>query len=192
MRKELVIILVLLFGGVIIAYNWGGASPLLSLRSARGTVSVETAPAPAAKLIGQAAERSNARRKADGGGSKAATDRGPAQTTAQTAAVPSPVETAAAKVCCARPDPPFPTPELMRTGATTAELRATFGVPSVDIAGTREGRVLERYYYVNRERSRLTIANIENGLLISAESLSSPYFHLPHPGETDSDAHSQP
>jgi hypothetical protein len=49
----------------------------------------------------------------------------------------------------------------------------------MDIAGMRNGRVLERYYYMSADRTHLTTATIENGVIVSAESLSSPYFHLP-------------
>jgi hypothetical protein len=93
--------------------------------------------------------------------------------------IPVKEETVPNKPCCAPPDLPFPTPEILKKGSSSAEVRASFGAPTFDIVGSREGHVVEKFYYVNREKSRLTVVNIDNGFLTSAESISSPYFQLP-------------
>jgi hypothetical protein len=79
----------------------------------------------------------------------------------------------------ATPDVPFPTPDALKKGSSSAEIRARFGAPSFDIVGSREGHVVEKFYYVSRDKSQLTVLNMDNGLLVSAESISSPYFQLP-------------
>ena len=79
----------------------------------------------------------------------------------------------------------FPTPKNLQVGASSAEIRAAYGEPTMHIAGIRNGRILERYYYVNKDHSQLTVATIENGVVKSAESLSSPYFEL---GNREKDA----
>ena len=77
------------------------------------------------------------------------------------------------------PELPFPTRETLKTGSAAAGVRAAFGPPAFDTVSNTEGRVREKYYYVNRDRSRLTVMTIENGLVMSVDSLSAPYFQLP-------------
>jgi hypothetical protein len=170
MQKELLMIVAVVLGGALVVYKWSG-SPL-KLHSTRGMVNVEATSEPAPKASDKAAERKTSRRKMDRAiEPRTASD----QPTSQPGAVPSPAGTTPTP----KPDRPFPTPETLTNGTSTAEIRATFGVPAIDIAGMRDGRVIERYYYVNRDRSRLTVVTMENGRLTSADSLSSPYFELP-------------
>ena len=154
----------------------------------RGAVNIETPPAAASGAGEKATQKKAPRSKAE-----SHVDAKPVAvqaTPGRPAVVPPPAQEVSASVCCARVDLPFPTEELLRKGSTTAEIRAEYGAPTLDITGTRNGRVLERYYYVNRDQTRLTVANLENGLLTSVESLSSPYFKLPGPGGSDAKANS--
>ena len=172
MRKEVVIILVLLVGGVLVAWNWNGASPL-SFNSARGVASLAATPEPAAPEPKPAARSTGQK----GARSRAADD-GPSARGGSSKEVP-PVFPPTIMTVEIPADVPFPTPDTMKIGSTRKELRAAFGDPTMDIAGTRNGRVIERYYYLSRDRNRLTMATVENGIIISAESLSNPYFQLP-------------
>ena len=185
MRKELVVILALLFGGALVAYRWIGMSPLV-FYSARGVASIDNSGSPTAAA---AQKGPAARNKATTAGSRVIVTEGnsgpiPQSSFAQTeaaglAALPA-EDTPSTAPCCGRTDLPFPTPETVRKGSSQAEIRAAFGAPAMDIAGTREKRVFERYYYINEVRSRLTVVNFENGVLVSVEGLSKPYFQLPN------------
>jgi hypothetical protein len=173
MRKELVIVLVVLVGGAFVVYNSGGTSPL-TFRSARGVVNVET---------GQEAVDSKPKQppqiaKPDGAGNKpndirATSDTGGASKEARKVSPP------AITIVQVPADHPFPNPESFKMGSTGSEIRAAFGEPTMDIAGTRNGRFRERFYYVSKDGAHLTVATVENGALVSAEGLSNPYLHLP-------------
>lgn len=68
------------------------------------------------------------------------------------------------------PVPGFPRRKDLRIGTTGAEIRARFGEPNARVTETRGGRVVEQYYYFNRDRTQLTVATLESGILVSAES----------------------
>jgi hypothetical protein len=68
------------------------------------------------------------------------------------------------------PSAHYPTPEELKIGSTGSDIRSEFGEPSARIAGVRDGVLLERYYYLNSDRTRVTVATMKNGLLVSAQS----------------------
>jgi hypothetical protein len=70
------------------------------------------------------------------------------------------------------PSAHYPTPEELKIGSTGTDIRSQFGEPSARVAGVRDGFLLERYYYLNSDRTRVTIATLRNGLLVSAQSQS--------------------
>jgi hypothetical protein len=180
MRKELLLILILVMAAALIAYNWPGGVPLL-LRTPRGVVKTETTAdgSPSDVPSGQTTYTVVVNPKKSAPARKAAIPATPSLVES----APTPVEpTPTGAACCRRPDTPFPTPEILTRGSTAAEIRGAYGAPTIDVAGSRDGRVLEKYYYMSPDRTHLTVANIENGLLISAESLSSPYFRIPSAG----------
>ena len=174
---KLLIIVVLVLGVAIVLYRSPNIAPMM-MSSTRGVVKVEAAP-PDVPKADKRPEPGTPHRKSESIG-------GPKKIPEQVAAnrvpsyaevVPAPKSTAPAPG--AAPDLPFPTPEALKKGFTTSEIRAQFGAPAFDIVGSREGHVLEKFYYVNRDKSRLTVLNMDNGLLTSAEGVSSPYFQLP-------------
>jgi hypothetical protein len=166
MGKETILIVVILGIGALVAYKFMGLGPVQvrSIPSGSGVNAVKAAPAPK-PATSRAAGQKLAEHKAAVAGSSPA------------AAVP--VFPPAVMMVTIPPDLPFPTPQALKVGSSRAEIRATYGDPAMNIAGIRNGHVLERYYYLNRERSLLTVATVENGTLTAAESLSSPYFQTP-------------
>lgn len=68
------------------------------------------------------------------------------------------------------PAPGFPLRKDLRIGATGGEIRGQYGEPTACITEMRGGHVLEHYYYFNSERTRLTVATFESGVLASAET----------------------
>jgi hypothetical protein len=67
---------------------------------------------------------------------------------------------------------PFPEPKDLPSGITGAEIRAGFGDPAAHVTLSSNGLLVERYYYVNKERTRYTVAELQDGRLISAASKS--------------------
>lgn len=59
--------------------------------------------------------------------------------------------------------------ELM-IGATSSELRRSFGDPMLETALVRDGRLIQRYYYFNNDQTQFTMATLENGRVVSAIS----------------------
>lgn len=57
--------------------------------------------------------------------------------------------------------------ELM-IGASTSELRRSFGDPMLETALLRDGRLIQRYYYFNKDQTQFTMATLENGRVVSA------------------------
>ncbi len=66
----------------------------------------------------------------------------------------------------------FPARSDLPVGATRLEIRRKYGDPSAAVTETRSGHLFERYYYFNGDRTQLTVATLEDGVLISAESRS--------------------
>lgn len=67
------------------------------------------------------------------------------------------------------PSAHYPTPGELKLGSNGAEIRSQFGDPSARVSGVRDGVLLERYYYLNSERTRVTVATFNNGVLVSAQ-----------------------
>jgi len=176
MRKELVLILAIVMGAALVVYNWSGASPLI-IRSVRGVVKTDDLPAPIAEPARKAPIPNPARKAARVDNSKSA----PQQIVKELEATPSAQPGEAAVRCCTPPEHPFPTPEIVRKGTTSKELLAAYGEPDFHVAGSSSGKVVEKFYYINSERSQLTLITVENGGLTSASSLPGPYFQLPGP-----------
>jgi hypothetical protein len=178
MRKELVLILIIVMGGALVVYNWSGSSPL-PFRSTRGVVRTESTFGPPSEPPAKAVEGKTAH-KAVHVDNKSQT--APDLTPARPPVAPSPQP---AEPAPSHRDRPFPTPDALKTGAPSKELLATYGEPDFHVAGTSEGRVIEKYYYFNRDGSKLTLINAENGLLTSASSLPGSYFQLPGHGKPE-------
>lgn len=68
------------------------------------------------------------------------------------------------------PPSKFPTRKDFPIGATGAQIRAEYGEPNARVTEVRGGRVLEYYYYFNSDRTQLTVATLESGIIISAAS----------------------
>lgn len=64
----------------------------------------------------------------------------------------------------------FPTPDDLPVGTTGVQIRARFGEPAARITEAKDGLVFERYYYYNRDHTKLTVARLRGGLIVSAES----------------------
>ncbi len=67
---------------------------------------------------------------------------------------------------------PFPDPHKLSKGVTRMQLVDKYGEPTMRASATVQGRLIERYYYVNSDRTKLTVATLEDGLLMSAEGAS--------------------
>jgi hypothetical protein len=65
---------------------------------------------------------------------------------------------------------PFPEPKDLPTGLSAAEIRAGFGDPSAHVTLSSNGQLVERYYYLNKEHTRYTILDLQDGRLIAASS----------------------
>ncbi len=68
------------------------------------------------------------------------------------------------------PGSPFPSRNDLPQGATGAQIRAKYGEPTARVTAMQGGRLLERYYYVNDDRTQLTVATLEHGVVVFAES----------------------
>ncbi len=68
------------------------------------------------------------------------------------------------------PGSPFPTRSDFPPGISGAQIRATYGEPTARVTAMERGRLFERYYYVNNDRTQLTVATLEHGVVVSAES----------------------
>lgn len=64
--------------------------------------------------------------------------------------------------------PSIPRAGEMMIGATSSELRRSFGDPLVETALLRDGRLIQRYYYFNSDQTQFTMATLENGRVVSA------------------------
>jgi hypothetical protein len=69
------------------------------------------------------------------------------------------------------PLPGFPTSKTLAVGTTRSELRERYGVPTLNVLSSRDGSLVERYYYVNPNDAHLTVATLHNGKLVSAETV---------------------
>jgi hypothetical protein len=63
-----------------------------------------------------------------------------------------------------------PDSEKMEIGATRSQLRERYGVPTLAVQAVHDGSLVENYYYVKPDRTKLVIATLRNGKLVSAET----------------------
>ena len=166
--KETWLLALILGVGVFVAYQWLGNSrsslpALLLNRSARS--SAASTPTPANEAASNKAAAHNKARFGATARSSAARD---------VTLDNLPLTTITVEV----PGPVFPTHENLRVGTTATQMRAMYGPPAMSAATIRDGRVLERSYYVNADRTKITVATLENGFVTGTQSLSNPYFEL--------------
>jgi hypothetical protein len=70
------------------------------------------------------------------------------------------------------PGSPFPTRNDLAIGATGVQIRAKYGEPTARVTAMQGGRLIEHYYYVNSDRTQLTVATLERGVVVGVESES--------------------
>jgi hypothetical protein len=66
--------------------------------------------------------------------------------------------------------PVFPTQADFPAGTSGVRIRAKYGEPSARVSEMHGGQLLERYYYFNSERTQLTVATLEGGVVTGAEA----------------------
>jgi hypothetical protein len=66
--------------------------------------------------------------------------------------------------------PVFPTQADFPVGTSGVRIRAKYGEPSARVSEMHGGQLLERYYYFNSERTQLTVATLEGGVVTGAEA----------------------
>jgi hypothetical protein len=64
----------------------------------------------------------------------------------------------------------FPSPADLHAGTTRAQLVAKYGEPSARVSGVDDGILVERYYFVSHDRTRITVVTLRSGVITSAES----------------------
>jgi hypothetical protein len=67
---------------------------------------------------------------------------------------------------------PFPTRNDLAVGATGVQILAKYGEPTARVTAMQNGRLLERYFYVNSDRTKLTVATLERGVVVSVDGPS--------------------
>ena len=70
------------------------------------------------------------------------------------------------------PLPSIPTAANIKAGTTRTELRARYGDPTLNISARKDGRLVERFYYLSSDETQLTVATLQNGNVTSAETIS--------------------
>jgi hypothetical protein len=70
------------------------------------------------------------------------------------------------------PGSPFPTRNDLPLGATGVQIIAKYGEPTARVTAMQSGRLFERYYYLNSDRTRLTVATLERGVVVSVDGPS--------------------
>jgi hypothetical protein len=175
MRRELMLILVVIAVAAVFLYKWPGGS--VPFRSTQGPSNLRATTPPGST---EASPKKGDGKASRGKGALPVAGRDRPRLPERSSGEPATAPVAPApEEQHKEAELPFPTSADLKPGTTTTEIRARFGPPSFDIAGSSAGRVLERYYYVDRRLGRLSVVTIENGLLTSVDNLSSPYFQLP-------------
>lgn len=64
----------------------------------------------------------------------------------------------------------FPRRGDLPRGTSRLQVRSVFGEPRVSTSELRDGSLLERYYYFNKDHTEVTVATLENGVVVAAES----------------------
>lgn len=70
------------------------------------------------------------------------------------------------------PGSPFPTRNDLTVGAAGVQILAKYGEPTARVTTMQAGRLFERYYYVNSDRTQLTVATLERGVVVSVDGPS--------------------
>ena len=70
------------------------------------------------------------------------------------------------------PLPSIPESSDLQVGTTRMQIRDRYGEPSLNVAARRNGRLIERYYYLNGDQTRVTVATLQDGTLVSAQTVS--------------------
>jgi hypothetical protein len=63
-----------------------------------------------------------------------------------------------------------PTRNDLPAGTTGDQIRSRFGDPTARITESRDGHLVEQYYYFNRDRTQVTVATLKSGVIVSASS----------------------
>jgi len=63
-----------------------------------------------------------------------------------------------------------PTRKDLPVGATGVQIRSRFGDPTALVTETSDGRIVEQYYYFNRDRTQVTVATLRAGIIVSTKS----------------------
>ena len=66
--------------------------------------------------------------------------------------------------------PAFPTRADLPVGASGVGIRAKYGEPTARVTELHAGQLLERYYYFNSDRTQMTVATLEAGIITGAEA----------------------
>jgi hypothetical protein len=69
-------------------------------------------------------------------------------------------------------DSGFPTAADLPVGAHGAEIVTKYGEPTARVTEMRTGHLFEHYYYFNNDRTQLTVATLESGIIVSAENIA--------------------
>ncbi len=62
---------------------------------------------------------------------------------------------------------PFPTTKDIPIGGLGVQIISKFGEPTVRTSAMDNGRLFERYYYLSSDKSKLTLATLEHGVVIA-------------------------
>jgi len=70
------------------------------------------------------------------------------------------------------PLPSIPDSRDLRVGITRTQIRDKYGEPSLNVSARQNGKLVERYYYLNGDQTRVTVAILQDGTLVSAQTVS--------------------
>jgi hypothetical protein len=66
------------------------------------------------------------------------------------------------------PNLKFPSPKDFRYGMLRSEVERVYGIPTLSTMQTRSGRLFQKYVYVKKDRSAVTVALLEDGRVLNA------------------------
>jgi hypothetical protein len=132
-----------------------------------GDKSVSSAPAGGNKISGGFAGKSDSRARIDG---KRGIGRSAASITTD---VPgSNISISTTYVQIPELHAGFPTAADLPVGAHGLDIVTKYGEPTARVTEMRTGRLFEHYYYFNNDRTQLTVATLESGIIVSAENIA--------------------
>jgi hypothetical protein len=67
------------------------------------------------------------------------------------------------------PGSPFPTRNDLPLGTPGVQIIAKYGEPTARVTAMQGGRLFERYYYLSSDRTKLTMATLERGVVVSVD-----------------------